>query len=312
MKNGALKGSLTLRDAKLKNASFGDIATNVDLTQSGTNTEIRSLELVGKLALRAKGAVHDKQLALDVELPRSPIADLVQLAASFGEGLPQGMKADGQLDAKLQVQGTTSEPKVTGRINAGDLRLSGGAVKQEVRSRALTVDLTPEAIRSSQFEITCGPTKLSGGFSVRDYSTSKPLLEASLITQNSDIADLLQIAQAYGAADASMHATGKVTLNVRVHGPLTKGAALQYAGKGTLENVTFRSTKFDRADLSFPSATEGTVAIGRLEFDKVVLSSVRANTTFRNGILRLDPLSANLYGGATKGRITADLRGATP
>jgi uncharacterized protein involved in outer membrane biogenesis len=311
MKNGALKGTLSLRGAKLGKAPFGDVNAKVDLTQSGKDTEIRSLEvLLGKLAFNAKGAIHDRQLALDLDMPRAPVGDLIQLAGAFGQGLPPGMKADGTLEGKLQIQGTTNEPKVTGRINAGDLKLSGGAVKQEVRSRALTIDLLPEAIRSSPFEITCGSTKLSGHFSIASYAT-KPILESAVMTQNSDIADLLQIAQAYGAADPSLRATGRATLNLRVHGPLAKGAPLQLSGKGNLENVTLQSAKMDRAEISFPSSTEGTVSINRLDFDKFVLTAVRSNASYRNGILRLDPLTANLYGGATKGQITIDTRGPT-
>jgi uncharacterized protein involved in outer membrane biogenesis len=189
------------------------------------------------------------------------------------------------------------------------LKLSGGAVKQEVRSRAVTIDLLPEAIRSSPFEITCGGTKLTGHFSIASYAT-KPILESAVMTQNSDIADLLQIAQAYGAADPSLRATGRATLNLRVHGPLNKGAPLQLAGKGHLENVALPSARMDRAEISFPSSTEGTVSVNRLDFDKVALTSVRSNASYRNGILRLSPLTANLYGGATKGQITIDTRGA--
>lgn len=309
MRNGALKGNLSLKDARLGKAAFGDVTAKVDLTRNGNNTDIHLLDVaLGKLGFTAKGTVRGDQLALAVELPRSPVADLVQLAAAFGEGLPPGMKADGQMEAKLQVHGTTSEPRITGRIDAGDLRLSGGSIKQEVRSRALQVDLLPEAIRSSPFEITCGNTKLSGSFSIRDYSSARPLLESAVMTQNSDIADLLQIAQAYGFADSSLRATGRATLNLRAHGPLTKGTPLQLAGKGSLDNVTFQAARFDHADVSFPTPTAGTVLINRLEYEKIVLTSVKANATFRNGILRLEPLTGNLYGGAVNGVITVDAR----
>ena len=316
IKDGAIVGSFSLNEGRIGKAAIGPLEGKFDFTASVADTTIRSVELqLGKLALRANGSIHGKQLALDLEMPRAPIADLVQLAAAFGQGLPPGLQVNGQLEGKLQVKGTVAEPKITGRINAGELTLSGGAVKREVRSRAVTIDLLPEVIRSSPFEVVCGKTKLSGYFSVRDYAT-KPLLESAVLTDDSDIADLLQIAQAYGAAEAGLQASGKATLRLRVHGPLAKGAPLQLSGKGNLEGVTFQSAKMnqpvklDRADISFPSPTEGTVSIGRLEFEKLVLTSVRANTTYRNGILRLDPLTAGLYGGATSGRIAIDTRGA--
>ena len=316
LKDGAVAGSFSLNDGRIGKAAIGPLTGKFDLTARTTDTTIRSIELLlGKLALRANGSIRDQQLALDLEMPRAPIADLVQLAAAFGQGLPPALLVNGQLEGKLQVRGTAAEPTIIGRINAGELTLSGGAVKREVRSRAVTIDLLPEAIRSSPFEVVCGRTKLSGYFSVRDYAT-KPLLESAVLTDDSDIADLLQIAQAYGAAEAGLQASGKATLRLRIHGPLAKGVPLQMSGKGNLEGVTFQSAKMnqpvklDRADISFPSPTEGTVSIGRLEFEKLVLTTVRANTTYRNGILRLDPLTAGLYGGATSGRIAIDTRGA--
>ena len=77
------------------------------------------------------------------------MVSLLAPAAAFGQGLPPGLKTEGQLDGKLQI-----EPVVTGRIDAGDLELRGGIVKEKLVSRASTIDLLPEAARSSPFEVT--------------------------------------------------------------------------------------------------------------------------------------------------------------
>ena len=379
VKAGAVKGSLALREGRLKQAAFGDVDAKFDLTPGASSTEIRSLEVrLGKLAVRAKGSVRDRQLALRLDAPRAPIGELVRLAAAFGQGLPTGLNVEGQLEAGLEVQGTISQPQVTGTVEAHELKFAGGEIKQPVRSGAVKIELLPGVIRSSPFEIMCGPTKLSGYFSVKDYAT-RPLLESALITENSELANLMQIAQAYGVAAAGMRASGKATLRLRVHGPLAKGATLQFAGKGSLDGATIelpsltQPVHVERAQLAFAqdSATieglslkaagstvtgrleannfaaprvqfalaadqvnteeltklfkpakagaaskparysaDGTLSVGSLKFNKVTLASVRATANVHDGVLRLDPLTASLYGGASTGKVTIDTRGA--
>ena len=380
VKAGAVKGSLTLREGRLRQAAFGDVDARFDLTPGASNTEIRSLEvMLGKLAMRVKGSIRDRQLALTLNAPRAPIGELVRLAAAFGQGLPLGLHVDGELEAGLDVKGTTSEPQVTGSVSAHELKLAGGEIKQPVRTGALKIELLPGAIRSSPFEIMCGSTKLSGYFSVKDYAT-RPLLESALFTENSELANLIQIAQAYGMADAGMRASGRATLRLRIHGPLAKGATVQLAGKGSLDGATVQlpsltqAVQVERAQIAFEQdnatieglslkaagstltgrlgvsnfaaprvqfalaadqvnteeltklvkpakagvaskpvgySADGTLSVGSVKFNTVTLASVRANAAFHDGVLRLDPLTADLYGGASTGKVTIDTRGAS-
>lgn len=52
----------------------------------------------------------------------------------------------------------------------------------------------------------------------------------------------------------------------------------------------------------------GTLRIGRILYDNLTLNEVRAEASLDRGTLRLDPLSAELYGGRHSGNITVDLR----
>ena len=374
MRGGAIQGKLALRDGHVRKAAFGNVNATFDLTEN----DIRSLEVsLGQLIFRASGSIRDGQLALKLQAPSAPIGELVRLAAAFGQGLPAGLDVKGQFQANLELQGTSKEPRITGRIEAADLRLAGGDFKQPVRTSAIAIELQPDTIRSLPFEIECGPTKLSAQFSVRGYATARPLLESALFTENSELADLVQIAQAYGVAAAGMRGSGKATLRVRAHGPLAKGSPLQFTGKGSLEGATIQmpslteALQIDRAQIAFAQdsasvdglrvkvagstvdgraevsnfaaprikfaltadrvdseklsklakpatgatkparySADGTLAIGSLEFNQLRLAAVRATADFRDGVLRLEPLTANLYGGSTSGAATLDTRGA--
>ncbi|HEY1337714.1 MAG TPA: AsmA-like C-terminal region-containing protein, partial [Bryobacteraceae bacterium] len=52
----------------------------------------------------------------------------------------------------------------------------------------------------------------------------------------------------------------------------------------------------------------GTVSAGTLTYGQLALTDVKANCKLDNGIIRLDPVSANAFGGSTQGAITVDTR----
>lgn len=209
------KGALSLRNGRRGKAEFGEVTAKC----AASPDRLDSLDVsVGKLTAHAAGrlpSAADGPLDLQVDVARAPIGELMRLGAAFGQGLPKGMQADGFLEAKLRVQGGRNAPRITGRLAASALNLSGGEIKQPVKMSALEVDLTPESIRSRPMDVQCGPTNLSGYFSVRDYAAAWPLLESAWMTEGAEIADLLQMAQAYGAADASAKGSGKATLRAR-------------------------------------------------------------------------------------------------
>lgn len=57
---------------------------------------------------------------------------------------------------------------------------------------------------------------------------------------------------------------------------------------------------------------KGRLAIGKLKFADARLQDVVVNVTAKNGLLRLNPLTANLYAGGYSGDVRLDVRGAKP
>lgn len=56
----------------------------------------------------------------------------------------------------------------------------------------------------------------------------------------------------------------------------------------------------------------GTATIGQATVERLRLSEVRVKVESSDGVLHLDPASAELYGGAYRGHVTLDARGAVP
>lgn len=53
----------------------------------------------------------------------------------------------------------------------------------------------------------------------------------------------------------------------------------------------------------------GTLAVGKILYNAIALNNVRSQASLDKGILRLDPITADLFGGQQKGAITVDMRG---
>jgi uncharacterized protein involved in outer membrane biogenesis len=68
------------------------------------------------------------------------------------------------------------------------------------------------------------------------------------------------------------------------------------SGSGSIKNIT----------------ATGAVRIDKIQYEQIVLSNVKATVGLANGVLKLDPLTAQLFGGQESGAITADLGAATP
>jgi uncharacterized protein involved in outer membrane biogenesis len=54
----------------------------------------------------------------------------------------------------------------------------------------------------------------------------------------------------------------------------------------------------------------GTVTVSKLSYESITLANVRAECALDRGVVRLDPLSAELFGGRQTGAVTIDARGA--
>jgi AsmA protein len=55
----------------------------------------------------------------------------------------------------------------------------------------------------------------------------------------------------------------------------------------------------------------GTIAVGTLIYDRTQLTNVHSNVNLNHGVIQLNPLTGQVYGGQINGNITADLRQAT-
>ncbi len=285
------KGDLKLQNTTLKGAKLDfPMSARYDLTanRAQDTIQIRSGSVdLGSTSFTLAGAIdnHQTPANLDVRLTtkNSSITELAKLAGAFGVAFNPNYQVKGFVTADITAKGSSSAPQLNGSITAKQLVASGGEIKQPVSVPEIDLTLTPDMVRSNNFNATSGSTTLSGNFALSQYSTKNTSIDATLKSDGANIAELLNIAKAYGIDAANgMSGTGKLSANIHVTGPTANSSALNYSGTANVSGATITS----------PSLTK-----------PVSISS--ANVQFSQNSAAITGLAASVGATSLKGNLSA-------
>ncbi len=243
------KGNLKLENAVIRGAKLAyPIEAQYDLSadrkqdliniRSGTvKLGPTSFALSGTANAGAKPA----QLDMRVKTNNSSLKELAQLAGSFGVAFDPAYQVTGTVSADITAKGPVNAPQLNGSLDAKNLEASGGEIKLPVLVPEIALALSPDSIKSNPFQAKSGSTVLGVAFALSQYTTPNRTVDATLKTSNADIAELLNIAKAYGAdISKGMTGSGKLSLDAHVQGPTAQPSKLAFSGTGSVAgaNIT--------------------------------------------------------------------------
>lgn len=143
---------------------------------------------------------------------------------------------------------------------------------------------------------------------VTSASLPKPL---DITTADLKFADDRIAMQRMQAALGSMHVSGDLSVKDFRRPNLAFTADIDQVNVNELREWKFASagTKSSN-DRSIERITaNGSLGVGKLIYDTTTMTNVKAQVRMANGLLQLDPIKANVFGGSQAGAITADLHG---
>jgi uncharacterized protein involved in outer membrane biogenesis len=171
-----------------------------------------------------------------VSAPDGPLAEAARLASAFGVAFGADTRVQGRLDADVRAHGPASRPAFDGRLRMRNVTISGPDIPRPVRTDSVDLSLSPAEIRSNDFSASTNGTSLGARFTLRQYTTSKPALDASIRTEGANLGDVLTVARAWAVDPArGSTGTGRLTMNLRAVGAFD---ALTLSGSGTLDEAT--------------------------------------------------------------------------
>jgi hypothetical protein len=205
------------------------------------------------------------------------------------------------------------------RGNALNVKSSLQAVEARLK-QPVNVDSTLQFDRASgkanvaPLEIRSGKVAIRG--SAQAETNATPItFRADLRSDGAPVADLLSTAQAFRMAQG-VSGTGTMSVNLHLEG---RGEALSYSGTVSLPEASIvpsagaQPVRLQSATVRLNSSEPltGNMSAGKLTFDQISLSNLASDFRFANGVLRLEPVRAQAFGGNVAGNILLDTRGSS-
>jgi uncharacterized protein involved in outer membrane biogenesis len=266
--NGTLasSGKFDVKNPRIHGVDIGypiamDYGIVSNLNDSTAVIQKANLRL-GQTPVSFQGSIDAKptpmQVDIKVQTPDASIAEAARLAAAFGTAFNAKSNVSGSLSLNVHAQGAVTRPALSGQVAARNLRISGGEFKEPVQVDAIELSLSPDTIRSNDFTARTGHTSVAAQFTLSDYVSDAPKVQAKINTGDADLQELLRIAHAYGiSAVEGINGAGVITLNASASGPLKQTDQLTFEGSGGIRNASFdlpavaKPVAIRKADLQF-------------------------------------------------------------
>ena len=283
-----LNGSIT---GKQLEASGGEIKQpvsipEIDLTLSPDTILSNTFTArSGSTALSAAIALSQyttKNMNIDATLKtdRANLTELLNIAKAYGVEATQGMSASGTLSLDVHAKGPLSDSSkllYSGAGNIANASINTPSLTKPLNIASANAKFSQNSVGLDNLVASLGGTTLRGNLSAQNFSA--PQVQFALSADKIDTAELQNIT-------APQPASTKATPSAKPGSP-----------QPSLLNSTTGS---------------GTLAVGTLKAQDIVLTNVNTKCELNRGVVTLSPLSADVFGGKANGSLTADMRPAVP
>lgn len=218
------------------------------------------------------------------------VNELLGIAKAYGVSAVEGMSGSGNITLDVHATGPIKNTDAmrfsgSGALQSASLTMPGWT--QPLNVRNANIQFTQNSMNLTNVAASLGSTNATGNLSMANFQA--PRLTFALSADKLNVTELQKITG--GAAQSA---------------PAKKRASADWS---LLPSA-------DAAPAAQPSMMQtatgsGTIAVGTLQYEQTVLSNVRSNVTLNRGVIQLNPLSTQIYGGQANGSITMDTRPAT-
>jgi AsmA protein len=302
------QGRTEIKNAKVRGMELGfPISAQYDLTDdiSADMLSIQNMLLkLGSTPLELSGTLNSKQTPalLDIRAKASnvSIAEAAKLAAASGAALSQDTTATGNVNLNIQAHGSADKPALNGTITGSNIQLSGKSIAQPIQIASINLNLTPSQVQSNPFNVVSGGTTLNTQFTIRNYQSPSPNVDATVRAPNAQLSAILAMAKAYGVKSLDkVTGEGTLNLNMKAAGPVKSlsSAEVMRALNGTVD-LNFNTVKYSGANIShelstiagFLNPNAGSQSTGGV----TNISKVTGNIVVKNGVAQTNNMNAVL------------------
>ena len=216
------------------------------------------------------------------------VDELLNIAKAYGVSAVEGMSGSGAITLDIRATGpikNTDAMTFGGSGTVQNATLKTPALTQPLNIHNVNLQFTQNTLNLNNLSAAVGSSNLSGNLSIANFQA--PRLNFALAVDKLNVMELQKLV-----------ASGKPVP--------TKKAQSSWRLVPTAE-----AAPAPKPSLLDEATGSGTISVGILTYDRTVLSNVRSNVNLNHGVIQLNPLSGQVFGGQINGSITADLRHET-
>ncbi len=214
------------------------------------------------------------------------VDELLNIAKAYGTA--QGMSGSGNINLDVHATGPikdTNAMKFSGTGSLQNASLKMPSLTKPLNIRSVNMQFTQNAVNLTNLAASLGSTNASGNLSIANFQA--PHLTFALSADKLNVAELEQV-----TGSSSQPAPAKKRADASWSLIPTAEAAPPAAQPSILQKAT----------------GNGTISVGTITYEQTVLTNVRSNVTLNRGVIQLNPLTSQIYGGQENGSVTVDTR----
>ena len=215
------------------------------------------------------------------------VEELLGIAKAYGVSAVEGMSGSGNISLDVRATGPIKNTDAMNFSGSGALQnasLKTPSLTQPLHVRNANMQFTQNSVNLTNLAASLGSTNASGNLSIANFQA--PRLTFALSADKLNVTELEQITGGEQKAPARKKADASWSLVPSANAsPAPAQPSLLQSATGT-----------------------GSIAVGSILYEQTELTSVRSNVQLNHGVIQLNPLTSQIYGGQEAGSITIDTR----
>lgn len=226
-----------------------------------------------------------------LKAPNARLGELLNIARAYGVSAVDGMSGDGQLSLDVQAQGPMKNPSALNFNGSGKLQnasLKVPSLTKPVQIRNSDLSFSQNSAILQNVAASLGQTNTTGSLTLKNFAA--PQVQFTL---NADKVNVAELQQMFVSTPA-------------------KRAASDHSFWNVVPAANAEPATAPEPSMLTKMIGNGTVSVVTVQYDDLVLNNVHTNVALDRGLVHLNPVTADLYGGKETGVITVDMRPAQP
>ena len=291
--NLALNGTVNGRDLEVTGKDIPQAVKVPALNLTMTPQDIRSgpftatsgaTTLAGQMSI-AQYTSASPTVDATLKTVNGKVDELLNIAKAYGVTAVEGMSGSGAITLDLHAAGPIKNTDAmnfsgTGAVQNATLRTP--SLTQPVNVRNVNLQFTQNSLNLTNLNAAIGSTNATGNLSIANFQA--PRLTFALAADKINVTELQKLFASSQPAPVKKSQASWSLVPTAEAAPAPKPSLLDEA------------------------TGSGTISIGTLTYDRTVMSTVKSGVNLNHGVIQLNPLTGQVFGGQINGSITADLR----